>query len=96
RATAVLMAIYTLYLGAFVLGQQPLGYAQWRALFEPQWMRFFSVVFALSLLLHAWVGVRDVLMDYIRTTGTRLVLQVLVIAFLLVYFTWTIQILWSL
>ena len=49
-----------------------------------------------SLLWHAWVGVRNILMDYVKPTGVRLALQVRRSSALLVgYAGWTIQILWG-
>jgi succinate dehydrogenase / fumarate reductase membrane anchor subunit len=37
-------------------------------------MRVATLLFAASLAWHAWVGVRDIIMDYIKPTGLRLVL----------------------
>jgi succinate dehydrogenase hydrophobic anchor subunit len=38
--------------------------------------------------------VRDILMDYIKLAGLRLMLEVLVLLTLAAYIGWTIQILW--
>ncbi len=54
-----------------------------------------TLLFALSLYLHAWVGVRNIVMDYIKSSGLRLALYVIVIAALIVYAGWSVQILWS-
>jgi succinate dehydrogenase / fumarate reductase membrane anchor subunit len=51
-------------------------------------------LFAFSLAWHAWVGVRDILMDYIHPTALRLSLQVATLLLLAVYLGWTVQILW--
>jgi succinate dehydrogenase / fumarate reductase membrane anchor subunit len=40
------------------------------------------------------VGVRDILMDYVKPDGLRLTLQVLVLLFIASYVGWAIQILW--
>ncbi len=48
-----------------------------------------------SLLWHAWVGVRNILMDYVKPTVIRLSLEVAVIAVLVAYAGWTIHLLWS-
>jgi succinate dehydrogenase / fumarate reductase membrane anchor subunit len=58
-------------------------------------MRFGTVLFVLAVLLHAWVGVRNIFMDYIKSTGLRLMLYVLVILALVAYGVWVIQILWA-
>ena len=51
-------------------------------------------MFAVSLAWHAWVGVRDILMDYVKPDGLRLALQVLFILLLASYLGWAVQILW--
>ena len=94
RVTAAIMAVYTLIVAAIVLMNAPLKYAGWQALFSQGWMRVATLLFALSLAWHAWVGVRDILMDYIKHDGLRLTLQVLTLLLIAAYVGWTIQILW--
>lgn len=96
RVTGAVMALYSL-LFVFLLLTRPLhGYADWRALFTPEWMKLASLLFAFSLMLHAWVGARDILMDYIKPTVLRLALHSAVILALVAYAAWVVQILWSL
>ncbi|MSQ69800.1 MAG: succinate dehydrogenase, hydrophobic membrane anchor protein [Betaproteobacteria bacterium] len=94
RVSAVVMAVYTVIIVAVLMSGGPFNYASWKALFSQGWMRFATFLFALSLLLHAWVGVRDILMDYVKPTGLRLALHVLVILALVGYAGWAVQILW--
>lgn len=95
RVTAVVMVVYTIvFLGA-LLSHAPMGFAQWKALLSGGAMRVLTLLFFLSLFYHAWIGVRDILMDYIQPTGIRLFLEVLVILALVGYTIWTISILWS-
>lgn len=95
RLSAVIMLIYSLALLAYVLTHQPMRYATWHGLFQYAAVRFFTLLFALSLFVHAWVGVRDVLMDYVHSTGFRLVLQAATIVALLIYTMWTVTLLWG-
>jgi len=39
---------------------------------------------------------RNIFMDYVRSTGIRLLQHVVVIVALAIYFLWAVQILWSL
>lgn len=94
RITAALMAIYTVIVAAVVVMNSPLTYGVWRDLFTQGWMRVATLLFAVSLAWHAWVGVRDILMDYIKADGLRLTLQVLTLLLLAVYVAWAVQILW--
>ena len=76
RVTAVLMAIFTIAILVQVLLPGPLDYVRWAGIFAHQWMRMLTFVTIVALLWHAWVGLRDVAMDYVKSVGTRLVLQV--------------------
>jgi len=95
RVTAVLMALFTLALLAQVIfSRGPLGYASWAGIFASQWMKSFTLVVIVALLYHAWVGIRDIWMDYIKPVGLRLALQVASIAWLVGCAGWAIQALW--
>lgn len=96
RISAVFMALYTLVLAMLVWDRQPMDYAAWRALFEPAVMRHATVLFAMSLYWHAWIGVRDIFMDYLKPTGWRLAAQAVVVLLLLLYVLWTVNVLWRL
>ena len=94
RITAVIMALYTLVLLGAFMSSRPIDYGAWKQLFQNGWMRVGTLLFAVSLAWHAWVGVRDIVMDYIKPDGLRLGLQVLTILVLAGYLGWTVQVLW--
>lgn len=96
RVTAVVMAVYVLVLAVYLLLQPGFGYENWIYLFSGNVMRTFSMLFLLSLFYHAWIGVRDIVMDYVKPAGIRLLIHVLVILALVVYVLWAVQILWGL
>ena len=75
--TAVLMALFTLVLLVQLLWPGELGYDRWAGIFAAQWMKVLSFVVVVALAYHAWVGVRDIWMDYVKPTGLRLLLHVL-------------------
>ncbi len=95
RVTAVLMVIYLLLLASVVFVIAPQDYAAWKSVFNFQWMRIASFVFFICLFWHAWVGIRNVLMDYVHATAIRLTLQIAVIIALVFYLVWAAEILWS-
>ena len=95
RITAVLMVVYTLFLAVYLLLHPGLGYDGWTALFSNQLMRTFSLLFLLCVYCHAWIGVRDIVMDYVTCAGIRLTAYVGVIVALLMYSIWSVQILWG-
>src|SRR5215510_7091235 len=94
RISAVVMVLYTVLLGIALAVVRPAEYAAWKALFAKGWMRLATLLFFVSLFLHAWVRMRDILMDYIKPTGLRLALEVAVILALVGYAGWAFQILW--
>ncbi len=95
RITAVLMSVYIVFLATYFFFYPRLDYDTWTALFSSQLFRSFTLLFLLCLFYHAWVGVRDVVMDYVRSAALRLALHVLVILSLLLYTIWSVQILWG-
>ncbi len=96
RVTAAVMAIYALVIVGYLLMQPSFGYDTWLELFTSNVMRTFTMLFLLSLFYHAWIGVRDIVMDYVKPASIRLLIHVLVILALVVYVIWSVQILWGL
>ena len=95
RLTAAVMGVYTLLLIAVLAATPVLDYWSWKALWALPIMRYASILFLLSLYLHAWIGVRNIFMDYVKDPGRRLVLYVLAIGALIAYLAWSVQILWG-
>jgi len=95
RITAVVMAVYSVALAGYLLLQPYLNYDVWTGLFSGQPMRAFTLLFLLSVFYHAWIGIRDIVMDYVKPAGVRLVIHVLVILVALLYTIWAVQILWG-
>jgi succinate dehydrogenase / fumarate reductase, membrane anchor subunit len=97
RVTAVLMALFTLVVLAQVLFTKgAIGYDKWAGIFSAQWMKVLTFTVIVALAYHAWVGVRDIWMDYIKPVGLRLSLQVFSIVWLVGCAGWAIQVLWRL
>ena len=95
RLTAVVMALYTLLLLAIALWNGGFVHALWHALFANGAFKLASFLFMVALLYHAWIGVRDIFMDYVKPVGLRLALQAATVAVLVAYLGWTIQLLWG-
>lgn len=96
RASAVGLALALPGLCAYVLAALPADFAAWRALFAPPALRALLLLTAVVLALHAWVGMRDLLMDYVHATALRLAIYLAVIAILAGSVTWLAVVLWSL
>ena len=95
RVTATLMALFTLVvLAQVIFSRGPIGYDKWAGIFAAQWMKVFTFVVIVSLLYHAWVGMRDIWMDYVKPVWLRLSLEVFTIVWLVACAGWAIQVLW--
>lgn len=100
RVTAIILALYTLFLAlGVVIAPAPLQYADWAQLFlftvwEFPLGKIFAALALLSLCYHAWVGVRDIWMDYIKPVALRLTLYVLTLIWLAASAFYGLHILW--
>jgi len=95
RVSAVVMLLYTLYLIALVIAGGGPSYALLSALRGSTTFKLATFVFMAALLYHAWIGVRDIYMDYLHAAGVRLALESITVVVLIAYLGWTIQILWG-
>ncbi|MDR2127935.1 MAG: succinate dehydrogenase, hydrophobic membrane anchor protein [Burkholderiaceae bacterium] len=97
RASAILMALFTLVvLAQVLLGTGPLDYTRWASIFSAQWMKTLTFAMIVAIAWHAWIGVRDIWMDYVKPVGLRLALHVASIVWLIGCAGWAIQVLWRL
>ena len=95
RITAVVMAVYALFMAGWLLLHPGLDYDTWTALFSSNVVRSFTLLTLFAVFAHAWVGVRDIVMDYVKCAGLRLAIHVVVILTLILYAIWSVQILWG-
>lgn len=101
RVTAIIMAIYTVVLFLGIVFTPTMDFEHWRALFTftciglPVGQLLATLAFV-SLAWHAWIGMRDIWMDYVRSAGLRLFLQVITILWLVAAVVFFAKILWSL
>lgn len=95
RVSAVVMALYTLFIVGFLLFSSNLDYATWSGLFSQTWMRIFSLLAFISIAAHAWVGLWTVTTDYIKPAGTRIAAQLIIILANFAFLVWGIQVVWG-
>ncbi|MFY7940463.1 MAG: succinate dehydrogenase, hydrophobic membrane anchor protein [Burkholderiaceae bacterium] len=96
RITATLMALFTVVVIVQILLPGEMGYDKWAGIFASQWMKVLTFVVIIALLMHVWVGMRDVWMDYVKPLAIRLALEVFTIVWLVGCAGWAIQVLWRL
>jgi len=95
RASAVVLALALPALMLYFLAALPTDFIGWQALFAPLWLRVWMLLAAAAVALHAWVGMRDLFMDYVRPIGLRLALYLAVIITLAGSVAWLAAILFN-
>lgn len=93
RVSAVYLAFCCI--GALIawVMQRPVTYEVWRAWIAHPLVNIAAVLFFIALVIHTWVGVRDVVIDYVHSTAARFVVLVSVAASLLAMLVWALRIL---
>ncbi len=93
RVSAVYIALFVIYCVVAFATAGDAGYLQWRGwLFLPA-NTIAAGLFMVALLLHAWVGMRDIILDYVHNTLIRMLALSLVIVVLVSSGLWSAKIL---
>ena len=100
RVTSIILLSYFLLIAYQLMGS--VDYTGWARLFEQTWMKVFTLMAALSLAAHSWIGLWSVFTDYLteRMLGPkgnviRLVCQLGASLALVGYVIWVVVIIWS-
>lgn len=102
RASAVLLAIYTIGIIGFLIANPNLEFETWRSLFSSQLVRVFSLVTLLFLCGHMWVGMWTVITDYLTplqlgsyAKPIQSLCQIGIISLIIFYAIWGTFVFWS-
>lgn len=71
RASALYLLFFVLFLVAHFLLDRPRDFRAWHDWVAQPAIATVLLAGTLALLFHAWVGVRDVLLDYVHPLGIR-------------------------
>ena len=95
RVTAIILASYSIILliTFFLSGNN--GFLRWSMIFQVFWVKIATLLATVAICYHAWVGVRDIWMDYIKPVSIRLGLQIFTIVWLLICGIWVFEIMWK-
>ncbi len=95
RLTAVVMALYTPVIVACLFMHKPTTFTLWKGMFDSPYVRLATILFIGALIYHAWIGVRDIVMDYMKPAGVRLTALTVFAIGLIACFAWAVAILWG-
>ncbi len=93
RFTAVYMLLFTLFALFHFVFDPPHAYSDWRDWITGSFVLIATALFFVALLLHAWIGLRDVMMDYVRPLPLRITLLGFLSFVLVGLALWVMQIL---
>ena len=93
RLSAVAMLLFLVYVLLHFLVAAPHSYLQWNAWVRTPAVAIAASVFFGALLLHAWVGLRDVVMDYVKPLAGRIAVLAAIALVLLAFALWVLRIL---
>jgi succinate dehydrogenase / fumarate reductase membrane anchor subunit len=71
RISAVYMLLFIVFFLSHFVVDPPHSYLVWRSWMISPGVSIATFVFFAALSLHAWVGVRDVLLDYVHPLALR-------------------------
>jgi len=94
RASAIFMLFYMAFLLAHFIVDPPHSYTAWHGWMTSPFVSITTTVFFAAMLAHAWVGVRDVIMDYVHPVAVRVSLLTSLAFALAATGVWVLRILW--
>jgi succinate dehydrogenase / fumarate reductase membrane anchor subunit len=95
RSSALYMALFAPVFLVCVVAAVPLNFQTWTGLFQPLAMKVGFLLFVASMLAHAWIGLREVCIDYVHVLLLRLGLYFIFAALYAGCLVWAFSILWG-
>jgi len=98
RITAIIMLVIAVAFLIFVVVMATTinsNIVSWQNLFQCTLVKIFAQLFFAALLLHAWVGIRDIWMDYVQSNSIKITLHLLTILWLFASLIYSIKIIWA-
>lgn len=93
RVSAVYMALFLVGFFVVIVSSGPWDYEAWRGLIGHGVTSLLIAVFFLAILIHSWVGIRDVVIDYVHVVAIRLTVLGLAGLMLIAMGLWVMRIL---
>ncbi|MGP1929477.1 MAG: succinate dehydrogenase, hydrophobic membrane anchor protein [Arsenophonus sp. ER-BJ3-MAG3] len=84
RSSAIIIVLYIFYIISFIIINK-LNYTIWLNFFALSITKVFTILTLISALIHTWIGLWQVLTDYIKSILLRLLLQFFFIVILITY-----------
>ena len=93
RVSAFLILSYIVYAVFMLLCIQPSSHSDWVGFFSGTATKYLTLLAFLATFYHAWVGSKDIIMDYVKPTLIKLSLYIILITIFSFYLIWITDIL---
>ena len=95
RMTAIYMVAYIIFLGFSLVQITPLNYPLWHNWMASSFHKVTTIIFFFAALFHAWIGARDIVIDYVKPLVLRIGLLFVVITLCIGYGVWILNIVYQ-
>lgn len=95
RATAIILALYSLFILGFFLFTPEVTFEVWQGLFANIFVKVFTLLALASMAVHTRIGLWQVLTDYVKCARLRAVLQFFLYALAFAYVAVGLFVLWG-
>jgi succinate dehydrogenase / fumarate reductase membrane anchor subunit len=95
RSTAIILASYALFMAYFFITTPQVTFEVWTAFFAHKGVKIFTSLAIIAVMIHAWIGIWQVLTDYIKCSKLRGGLQFLFSVALVSYFVTGFMTVWG-
>lgn len=95
RASAIVLTLYIIYMVGFFAISGDITWQVWSGFFSSAFTKVFTLLALFSILIHAWIGMWQVLTDYVKPVALRLSLQLFIVVALAVYVIYGFVVVWG-
>lgn len=95
RATAIVLTLYIIYMVGFFATSGTLTSGNLDRFFSSAFTKVFTLLALFSILIHARIGMWQVLTDYVKPLAVRLILQLAIVVALVVYVIYGFVVVWG-
>jgi succinate dehydrogenase / fumarate reductase membrane anchor subunit len=95
RASALVLTLYIIYMVGFFAISGDVTWQVWSGFFSSAFTKVFTLLALFSILIHAWIGMWQVLTDYVKPVAIRLMLQLVIVVALVVYVIYGFVVVWG-
>ncbi|MCM2679950.1 succinate dehydrogenase, hydrophobic membrane anchor protein [Echinimonas agarilytica] len=95
RCSAILLLAYTIYIVGYLVCTPEMTYEVWSGFFACMTTKVFTLITLIAFLVHAWIGLWQVLTDYVKPAGLRGSLQFVLNVVILAIVASGIFVLWG-